>query len=221
MKKILAAFALAGVVGAMLPAAASANYDSSINVLINSGFELGTYNSWTRVRGPLDGRFDAVATDGSFGVPAKEGTRLAGAASSYDKSKDQSYIYQQFYAPAGDVRVAGWGYAWNAHPGGADPADTYILIGWDPLGGTDASAASVVWSNPINATNQWEQREIFGVSPGGTNTVFAKVFHNWPIEWNVTYVDAFEANVVPEPASLLALASGLAGMAGVALRRRS
>ena len=194
---------------------------ASANVLVNPGFETGNYSGWVRV-GPSGQRFDGVSQPYFGPASPFEGIRMAGAAANWSNAKDKAYIYQIFAAPAGPVTVSGWGHAWNLHNGQpGNPSDTQVLIGWDPLGGTNPDAASVVWAEPILAVNQWQQRVITGNSPGGNNTVFARVRHIWAIEWNATYVDAFEATVVPEPGSLLALAGGLSGFAGLLLRRRA
>jgi len=215
MNRVMALVALAGLAATLCGAHVSAN------VLVNPGFETGNYSGWVRV-GTTGMRFDGVSQPYFGPATPHEGIRMGGAAASYSNAKHNTHIYQIFAAPAGPVTVSGWGHSWNQDGGvPGNPAITQVLIGWDPMGGTDPDAASVVWADPISATNQWEQRTINGVSPGGNNTVFARVQHTFAIEWNVTYVDDFTATVVPEPGSLMALAAGMTGLAGMVLRRKA
>lgn len=223
MRKLIAAFWCASVLAASVLAA-------NANLMTNPGFETGNYNSWSRVFGPNGGRFDAV-TGATFGVTPYEGIRMAGAAGSYDNSKHQSYIRQVVAVPVGyQVDISGWGYAWNYDAQNRHVIqDTQVRIGWDPTGGLDATAATVIWAPRIFATGQWEERTLSGISQAAQITVFAQVIHRVPWEWNLTYVDNFRVTAfdptppapepIPEPATLAMVGLGLAGIAR--LRRRA
>jgi len=190
------------------------------NLLTNGGFEDGL-NGWTTVTffgGNWQG-FDATP----YGKPVSpvEGAKMAGALSSWDTSRNEAYIYQQFSNPGGYTEVSFQGFARAEFVG--NPTGLYdvgVQIGFDPNGGVDSLDPNVIWADAVWNESQWQSRSIVVPNaPAGNGTVFIKAIHKWGIEWNISAAD--DVKVVPEPGSLTALASGVAGMAAAMLRRRA
>jgi len=189
------------------------------NLLVNGGFEDGL-NGWTTVTF-FGGNWQPFgATPYGHPVSPIEGSGMAGAISSWDTSRNEAYIYQQFNNPGGYTEVSFWG--WARAKFLDNPTSIYdvgVQLGFDPLGSNDSLDPNIIWADPVWATQEWEKRTIVVPNaPAGTATVFIKSIHKWGIEWNVGVAD--DVQVVPEPGSLMAMAAGLAGMAGMFLRKR-
>ena len=216
MKKLSLTLSVIGVVAL----AVSAN----ANLLVNGGFDTGNYNGWTAVSAQSpDGPFTSGAN--FFTVSSPDGSPyIGGAAASYGTKN--VVIAQQITLPnvAGTVDVSFQGWTTNQQSSGAPGGqfDTYSQVGYDPTGGVDPTAASVIWSGKVGADATWETQSVSAANvPGGTGTVFVSTTQLYALQWNVNYYDNVQANVVPEPSSILALATGMFGLAGVVLRKRS
>lgn len=190
--------------------------------LVNPGFDDGTYNGWYTMAPPgMDGPF--ASGSNFFGVPSPDGSpNIGGSASSWGTKNP--IIAQPFAQPLNSlIEVSGMAWARNMDSGGnwANPIGTMVHLGYDPTGGSDPNSASVVWDSIGAQDENWHRLSVTANSGASANgTIYWKVVNLWALQWNVTYFDATEANVVPEPSSILAMASGLLGMAGLAFRKR-
>ncbi len=190
--------------------------------LVNPGFDDGTYNGWYTMAPP--GMDPPYPGDGNnfFGVLSHDGSpRIGGSAASYGALNP--IIAQPFAQPANsEIEVSGWAWARNLQNNDyADPIGTQVHLGYDPTGGSDPNSANVIWDFILAADSDWHRLSVTANSGGSTQgTVYWKVVNQWALQFNVTYFDDTQANVVPEPSSVLAMASGLLGMAGLAFRKR-
>lgn len=213
MKKLLA-------VCAVLAVASSAH----ANLLVNGGFETGDMTGWVKDQPFGNSTWDNPATANPFGIPIApaSGTYMASAISGWDTSRNGSMILQTFYNPGGDTTVSFEGRAYNAFVGNpVSPFDTGVQIGFDPTGAGDIYSGSIVWLPEVWATGMWENRsQTFLNVPAGNNTVLIRSIHKWGIEWNMSFADDVSVTVVPEPSSMLALASGLGAMVAAFARKR-
>ena len=98
-----------------------------------------------------------------------------------------------------------------------------VRIGIDPTGGLDPLSSSVVWASSIAALNTWTSMSLTGINSYSANGISV-----WLAGGSSTYSAAGAAKfsnisltVIPEPGSMLALGSGLVGLFGLTLRRRS
>lgn len=159
----------------------------------NGGFEGGTLERWGTF-GRTDGVIEEPAPGGTY---AYEGSRMYGAMASWDNKNGG--IYQPFsVTPGQELTVSVWVHTYQE--GGAE-WDEGCALGFDPTGGTDPEAASVVWSDWETTPNDgpWEQVTLgpFTVrSP--VATVFLKHMQKWPLRWNVTLFDAAQVSILPD-----------------------
>jgi hypothetical protein len=111
----------------------------------------------------------------------------------------------------------------TAHPGSAAWWEVRLIEGaW-----TNFDAGTLIWKKEIapafNGGFGWELAagSVDITSPTATLVLKFGAWDDWSWEYFGAYFDTFSVQVVPEPASLIALASGLLGMAGLSLRKRS
>lgn len=155
--------------------------DGRANAIVNGGFESGL-DHWTSY-----GRFDAAMDSGTFSVPAHSGNKWAGSVSNFGAkiggirqtvSVDPSRVY--------DLR--GYIFSEAFKDNGVKRQDGLAQgrIGFDPSGGTDPVAQTVVWGPWTFTAKQWEEANLTASAPSGLLTVFCETRHEswWDIpQW--------------------------------------
>lgn len=112
-------------------------------------------------------------------------------------------------------------YTLNGYVKGWDTVAGAPKIGIDPTGGLDPNSANVIWSSTVTG-NVWELKTVSNVvSTGGTVTIFVGGgLGTYSSSGGGVMFDDIALTFIPEPGSLLALATGLFGLIGVTRRRR-
>jgi len=151
------------------------------NQLANGGFESGM-TGWTSY-----GRFDGAFNDGNYGVPSRTGTRWAGSVGNWDPKTGG--IHQTVTVnPAQVYDVVAYAYTegFNVGDDSTGQGHAQVRTGYDPSGGTDPSAPSVVWTNWTFTAARWLELSLSATAPSGSLTVFLESRHSeyWgSLEW--------------------------------------
>jgi len=172
--------------------------------------------------------------DAIYGSPSTSGAAFAYYNPLY--AKDTNNVYKAEYRPTGGAADVQWASAegdlmclWlgAAFPAGKD----VVLKGWTDSGVIPADAVRVYLEIISDPTGKYAAGTQFDFTPGASIPSASKVV---AFSWDSTQVNGLRnkwttsgvtmklcVKHVPEPSSLLALASGLAGLAGFAWRRRA
>lgn len=216
MRKVVVALALAVV----LCSTASAQ-------LLNPSFEEDNFGipgfipGWTSY-----GNLDGLNSGNHFGIVAYDGTKFVSAVASYGTKNGG--VYQQVLLAPGIYKVSAGvqaanndGFVYAAGQPSKFPGFTTTSIRVDTDGGIDPMAAEVMSPN-YDTGFQWGAGEVeFTLNSLSTVTIFLHAIQQNAYAGNWSAFDGVELEVVPEPSSILAMASGLAGMAGMVLRRKA
>lgn len=158
------------------------------NLLANGGFESGL-TGWTEF-----GQFDDALSGGTFAVPARSGNMFAGSVSNYGFKNGG--IYQTVSVdPNGVYVLRGHLFTEAFKNDGATPQDGLAQgrLGFDPNGGTDPGAPSVLWSDWKFTAERYLPMELTAAAPGGSLTVFLQTRHlSWwdiPQWWKAGFDD--------------------------------
>lgn len=190
---------------------------ASANLLVNGDFEAGD------VGGPIPAWTEVVVSGFAQFLTADNLPSLHGKCAEladWNGFPAEAYIYQQVNVTPDSffnvfVTFTGWS-------GGAEPRDWHHYgLGFDPTGGTDWEAASVVKAIG-EGTPEWDplMLALNGVqSQGSTVTVFLWTkMDDANAGWWAHGFDDATLTEVPEPGALLLLGTGLIGLVGLARR---
>lgn len=111
-------------------------------------------------------------------------------------------LYRQFNVAKGkEVQVSGWCLKTENALGGGQQ------IGIDPLGGTDHTAFSIVWSDwysqysPDYAINLWRQRSVQGIAQADKITVFLRAKVDYKADGFNSHFDDLEISFAEGPST--------------------
>lgn len=214
MKKLILTAALAVVV------AGSAS--AGPNLLVNGGFEAGLAG-WTAYGG-------GGVNGGAFGMDPCEGSMMWDVVRSYGNTPGNNTghegVAQQVILNAGTYVLTACGQSHNkdafVYINNDAPTypDGFVQLVVDTTGGVDVTAATD-YSALSHAGAKWDNLSLqFTVANAGPVSIFLDSQQPWAFAGNWSGFDNAYLDVVPEPSSILAMASGLLGMVGVAFRKR-
>jgi len=162
--------------------------------ICNGGFESGILDPWVSV-GPETR--DPSGPTNLCTIDPQAGSFMSLHASNYGEV-DGSY-YQQVVGFPGTAAIFSCYIAVDCN----SDHEEYGLIGIDPDGGTDPAAASIVWSDPLDAPggNTWSKKVLGPVTttPGSTITVWFQHVHapgGGTDTFNITAFDSFELEAI-------------------------
>ncbi len=220
MKKIV-------IVLALLAIAASAN---AAELLTNGGFN-GSLNGWTGYSEawPAIPSPDYM-TGGSVWGPSPaplEGSGMAGKGYGGNIGGGNAALYQTINVAAGiPIDISGY------VAGGVGGFGNFNGVAWWEVrinegGWANPDAGALLWKREANSEGSnfnWDHVAASYTPETSQVTLFVK-YGAWDPQWDYmyfgAYFDQFSATqVVPEPGSMLALASGLLGLVGVIRRRK-
>lgn len=171
--------------------ASDLSYVTNVNMITNSGFELGSLSGWSTygtVESPHSGTW--------FGIPPYTGSWFVGnAANGGTKSGG---LYQRIAITNGLQYQAK---VWSCIMRADNPSDSaQSKIGIDPTGGTNPTSANVRWSSvDTQATDYatvWRQLSTPVVtSAGGYVTVFLDVYQINSSGWHINCFDDAELRI--------------------------
>ncbi|MDD5269748.1 MAG: PEP-CTERM sorting domain-containing protein [Candidatus Omnitrophica bacterium] len=203
--------------------------------LKNAGFESFSWDTM----GPSDWDFRNDTGDGSFfdmsGVDNEHKRSGSRSASIGEMISDEGQFrhdasYSQTIAGSTDGQTYGFSF-WYQNlvnvPAEllASSAEVMIAAGIDPTGGSDPDSSNIIWNmvtlTPEQFDAAWHQIMVAAQSNGTPMTFFIKRYLSGSISsadiaagkyWSVSMcIDDANISIVPEPATLLLLMSGLAG----------
>lgn len=177
--------------------------------IVNGGFEFGALFPWVGY-----GAVNTVRSGNFFGIEPAEGNYYIAVVSSY--GVQDGGVYQQVTVPAGSWTFTAKGQSFNSDQfvylaGQASTfPDVYVQLGVDITGGTDFAAAPIK-SAAVNTGAKWETLSVdFTIPAATTVTLFMNMDQVFAFAGNWTAFD--DAAIVPEPASLMVLGLGVAGL---------
>lgn len=188
------------------------------NKLTNPGFETGDKTGWTdfgqQVYSALaqdlnDGFHDAATHSGTYRLytGSQQVVKQGGVYQKIDGSKITSTgkLYAGMWVLTHEVSYtdrSDWGYNWTEYTD--THVSDYAQIGIDPTGGTDANAATVVWSAPVYSNRKGRPYVPVGVSAnvtaGTPATVFCKGISDGTYKQHIVCMDdvwAGQTSAVP------------------------
>lgn len=114
-------------------------------------------------------------------------------------------LYQQVtgLTPGAELRFSIYGRVWSSTFGdpelSEDPGDVSLRVGIDPTGGTDPTAASVVYAEPAIFYDTYRQYAIIDEAESSTVTVFVRVSVGLPVQNTEIFLDDAELALTSDP----------------------
>ncbi len=110
-------------------------------------------------------------------------------------------LWQQVVvAPGSQLHLKAWGHAWSSEADkprpSQNPTHVHMRVGIDPLGGTDPTSGSVVWSSEQNAIDRWTLFSVLTQANTDVVTVFLRSSPDWPKKHQHIFWDEAALEVV-------------------------
>ncbi len=196
-------------------------------VLQNPGFESWTENlpdGWTVSKNATNSNYNTYEVGpSSYHYDNEKSVEIILEADAIGIYDSNTYLYQQLTGSEVDqaYSFSFWYYVFGGC-GGSASVGVGIATGIDPYGGNDPFSSDVIWTdNGVPGDPHWYSKSIEAVARNTQLTVFIKSRNSGSIWYSsprggypgaftaLSYIDAAEIKVVPEPSSFLLLASGL------------
>jgi hypothetical protein len=104
--------------------------------------------------------------------------------------------------PGTPMRFSVYAYVWSTSFEEPDiseeDGDVTVEVGIDPNGGTDATSSSIVWSEPVEQYDAYNQYSVEAEAGGSSITVFVRTSAGVPVKHNNIYLDDAALIVVGE-----------------------
>jgi hypothetical protein len=175
------------------------------NLLQNAGFESFTTDSagavaqgWTtwsitggdRPSYQLPPTYDAA---GSNVLRIFDGINAQSLSATYATFDGGLYQRVTGFQSGDAVRFSVQAYVWSSNASDVDESeedgDVTVQVGIDPTGGTDATSSNVIWSEPVELYDAYNEYSVTTGASGNAVTVFIRATVDFPVANNYVYVD--------------------------------
>ena len=91
------------------------------------------------------------------------------------------------------VRFSAYAHVWSTQFDEVDlseeDGDLLVSVGVDPTGGTDGESPSIVWSEPVEVYDSYNEYSVEATAQSETITVFIRASAGQPVKHNTVYID--------------------------------
>lgn len=203
----------------------------AVNELVNGGFETGDFSGWTKTGA------GNVFNSGDWSVLAYEGNRYAGAITNWGSNLsgeivqwvDESMFPGWDPQGIGKVITVKGAALLHARHFNQTWENVWLQVGvlWESPTGPQEVLFTPMSNTGLGNNIAWVPFE-YTYTVQGYQPQYVGLYLRWwnrdGMEWSYMFVDGLQLEgkciPIPEPGSLLALGSGLIGLAGFAIRRR-
>ena len=91
-----------------------------------------------------------------------------------------------------------WSTTYNEVDLSEEDGDLLVTVGIDPTGGTNGESTSIIWSEPVEAYDAYNQYSVTATADGDTVTVFVRATAGFPVRHNNVYLDDASLTIAGE-----------------------